>query len=55
MTVWSTMATIRAALLGAGLFSKDVYAGIFASNKDSVELAAVWSRSADAALSFCAA
>ena len=43
---------IRAALLGTGIFSKDVYAKIFAENAHRVSLRSVWSRSQAAAEEF---
>ena len=43
---------IRAALLGTGIFSKDVYSRIIAEHADRVTLHTVWSRSQASAEEF---
>jgi predicted dehydrogenase len=43
---------ITAALVGTGIFSKDVYSKIFRENENRVSLKTVWSRSPASAEDF---
>eukprot|EP00798_Chlamydomonas_sp_ICE-L_P021930 gene21930-28976_t len=44
---------VNTALIGAGLFSKDIYSGLFKNHKEIVNLSYVWSRSEPPATQFC--
>ncbi len=45
---------VKAALIGAGIFTRDVYARLFKANQERVDLCVVWSRSIESAESFIA-
>lgn len=50
--ILSNTLTMKAALLGAGIFARDVYAKLFVDNAETVVLEKVWSRSSASAEEF---